>query len=181
MSTQEDKLREIFFEALGKASREDQRYLATACSQDQELRRQVESRFEAHEQAADFLNQGPVAGRLRISEGPGTVIGRYKLLEKIGEGGMGVDYMAEQWEPVVRKVALTHVKLTLRSGAKFSTATRLGPRNRRVAEIWLKNRNTKPVTVERPFGRSFQRFLGTFLPRNALFYLVNVDELMKSV
>ena len=45
------------------------------------------------------------------SEHPGAVIGRYKLLEKIGEGGMGVVYMAEQREPVVRKVALKIIKL----------------------------------------------------------------------
>ena len=46
-----------------------------------------------------------------ISEGPGTVIGRYKLLEKIGEGGMAVVYMAEQTEPIRRKVALKIIKL----------------------------------------------------------------------
>ena len=47
----------------------------------------------------------------RSSEGPGTVIGRYKLLEKIGEGGMAVVYMAEQTEPIRRKVALKIIKL----------------------------------------------------------------------
>jgi WD40 repeat protein/serine/threonine protein kinase len=45
------------------------------------------------------------------SEGPGTIIGRYKLLHKIGEGGMGVVYLAEQTQPVVRKVALKIIKL----------------------------------------------------------------------
>ena len=46
-----------------------------------------------------------------LTEGPGTVVGRYKLLQKIGEGGMGVVYMAEQREPVIRKVALKIIKL----------------------------------------------------------------------
>ena len=45
-----------------------------------------------------------------IAEGPGTTIGRYKLLEEIAEGGMGVVYMAEQREPVRRKVALKIIK-----------------------------------------------------------------------
>src|SRR6266851_869271 len=44
-------------------------------------------------------------------QGPGTMIGRYKLLEKVGEGGFGVVYVAEQREPVKRKVALKIVKL----------------------------------------------------------------------
>jgi serine/threonine protein kinase/WD40 repeat protein len=48
---------------------------------------------------------------VELSEGPGTIVGRYKLLQKIGEGGMGVVYMAEQTKPVVRKVALKIIKL----------------------------------------------------------------------
>ena len=47
----------------------------------------------------------------RITEEPGTVIGRYKLLEKIGEGGFGAVYMADQREPVKRRVALKILKL----------------------------------------------------------------------
>ena len=46
----------------------------------------------------------------KISEGPGTVIGPYKLLQQIGEGGMGVVFMAEQTEPVQRNVALKIIK-----------------------------------------------------------------------
>ena len=46
-----------------------------------------------------------------LTEGPGTVIGRYKPLQLIGEGGMGSVFMAEQQEPVSRKVALKIIKL----------------------------------------------------------------------
>jgi serine/threonine protein kinase len=46
-----------------------------------------------------------------LTEGPGTIIGRYKLLEQIGEGGFGVVYMAEQQEPIRRRVALKIIKL----------------------------------------------------------------------
>ena len=49
-------------------------------------------------------------GHDRLSEGPGTRIGPYKLLQQIGEGGMGVVYMAEQEQPVRRKVALKIIK-----------------------------------------------------------------------
>ena len=52
-----------------------------------------------------------VAPATALAEGPGTTIGRYKLLQKIGEGGFGAVYMAEQEEPVRRKVALKIIKL----------------------------------------------------------------------
>jgi WD40 repeat protein/serine/threonine protein kinase len=57
-------------------------------------------------------DSGTGAGaEVSITEGPGSVIGRYKLLQQIGEGGFGVVYMAEQTEPVVRRVALKIIKL----------------------------------------------------------------------
>src|SRR5208282_155475 len=65
-------------------------------------------------EAGSFL-EAPAFGPVptvdqRLPEGPGTHIGPYKLLQKIGEGGMGVVYMAEQEEPVRRKVALKIIK-----------------------------------------------------------------------
>ena len=85
--------------------------LDAACTGDADLRRQVEALMAAHERAGDFLEQsvvpqeGPPTG-----EGPGTVIGRYKLLEEIGEGGVGRVFIAEQ-QPVRRKVALKIIKV----------------------------------------------------------------------
>ena len=65
--------------------------------------------------AGDFMNRPAAAGlghdlACPDPEGPGTRIGPYKLLEQIGEGGMGVVYMAEQQQPVRRKVALKIIK-----------------------------------------------------------------------
>src|SRR6185503_18636623 len=54
---------------------------------------------------------GAISINVPLAEGPGTRIGRYKLLQVIGEGGMGVVYMAEQEEPVRRRVALKIIKL----------------------------------------------------------------------
>src|SRR5215470_12995044 len=89
-------------------------YLAQACGSDAELRKRVEAMLRDAEKAEEFFGQkGTIVmdPGLPMTEGPGTVIGRYKLLQKIGEGGMGVVYLAEQREPVVRKVALKIIKL----------------------------------------------------------------------
>jgi serine/threonine protein kinase len=75
------------------------------------LRQQVETLLRAHEQAGDFLGQTVKLAEPDFAlEKTGMMIGRYKLLEKIGEGGFGVVYMAEQTEPVQRKVALKIIK-----------------------------------------------------------------------
>ena len=85
-------------------------YLECACAGEPDLRREVESLLQAHEQARDFLRL-PAPAPERGLEGQGTVIGRYQLLEKIGEGGFGVVWMAEQAEPMRRRVALKIIKL----------------------------------------------------------------------
>src|SRR5439155_17364883 len=88
-----------------------------ACGDNQELLTHVESLIKAHEAAGGFLplKHSPVRqlgdAENHSDERLGTVIGRYKLREKIGEGGMGVVYMAEQEEPVRRRVALKIIKL----------------------------------------------------------------------
>jgi eukaryotic-like serine/threonine-protein kinase len=84
-------------------------YLTQACGNDADLRQRVEVMLRDAAGADAFF--GPEPAGVTVTEGPGTVIGRYKLLQKIGEGGMGVVYMAEQREPVIRKVALKIIKL----------------------------------------------------------------------
>ena len=112
MSVEHERLKEILAEAAGKESPEAvAAYLEAACQGDSALRQQVEALLSAHARAGDFLEQSVIPpAEEPIGEGPGTRIGRYKLLEKIGEGGFGLVFMAEQTEPVNRKVALKIIK-----------------------------------------------------------------------
>ena len=95
-------------------------YLDQACAGDADLRQEVESLLVANSAAGEFLRHPPPVGASEaqktmfippLSELTGTRIGRYKLLEQIGEGGFGVVWMAEQEEPVRRRVALKIIKL----------------------------------------------------------------------
>jgi serine/threonine protein kinase/lipopolysaccharide biosynthesis regulator YciM len=90
-------------------------YLDEACGSDAELRGEVESLLRAHDTAGSFLQEHPrpleqTGNYEPIAERPGTVVGPYKLLEQIGEGGFGVVFLAEQREPVRRRVALKILK-----------------------------------------------------------------------
>ncbi len=102
----------IFGEALGLgASAKRASYLEHACAGNPELRQEVESLLSAHARAEGFLDQTCQPSQPDVTiERTGTRIGRYKLLQKIGEGGFGVVYMAEQVEPVQRRVALKIIK-----------------------------------------------------------------------
>ena len=129
--------REIFLEALDRpAGAERQAYLDTACAGDTALRQQMEAILAAHERGGPFLEHPAVTGAragsaaaafgvppsggppdspaeagTTNSESPGDRIGRYKLLQQIGEGGCGVVYLAEQEEPIRRRVAFKVIKL----------------------------------------------------------------------
>ncbi len=92
-----------------------QSYLQQMCGEDRELNERVAALLGAYEESQSFLESPPAdlaatTDHRPIAERPGTVIGPYKLLEQIGEGGMGVVFMAEQTEPVQRTVALKIIK-----------------------------------------------------------------------
>jgi WD40 repeat protein/serine/threonine protein kinase len=106
----------IFAEALEKSTpAERAEFLAAACGDNPELHARVEKLLKSHEAAGSFLRQSPTAlmptaGYEPIVERPGSVIGPYKLMELVGEGGMGLVFVAEQQAPVRRKVALKIIK-----------------------------------------------------------------------
>jgi tetratricopeptide (TPR) repeat protein len=105
----------IFAQALEIGSTAERAaFLDRACGDDPALRAEVEALLRAHDQPADLLNlpDQPVRTVDYPSgpERPGAVIGPYKLLEQIGEGGFGIVFMADQMEPVRRKVALKVLK-----------------------------------------------------------------------
>jgi serine/threonine protein kinase/tetratricopeptide (TPR) repeat protein len=107
---------EIFTDALALPRTERAAYLDRACGSDGELRRRVEALLEGHDQVGDFLEHSPQTTSPRAKPGvaagekPGDRIGHYKLLQQIGEGGCGVVFMAEQEEPIRRRVALKIIK-----------------------------------------------------------------------
>lgn len=116
MAAWNPKANEIFLKAVEVQSLDDRRaYLEKACDGEEELRGYVEALIAASEQTGSFL-ESPHPGLKAaldfsgLHDRPGSVIGPYKLLEQIGEGGMGVVFMADQQAPVRRRVALKIIK-----------------------------------------------------------------------
>jgi hypothetical protein len=110
----------IFAAAVEMSVDERAAYLNAVCGADAALRGRVEGLLHSHEEAGSFLNNRPLAPGVTANFAPpteaaGSVIDRYKLLQLIGEGGFGAVYMAEQKEPVRRKVALKVIKLGMDS------------------------------------------------------------------
>src|SRR6185503_13965747 len=126
MNNSMDREVSVFSAARRLPAMERTAYLDQTCAGDAALRQRVEELLQSSEEAGGFLQQ-PAPGAQRPADArtaPNTVqnvsapgeqagdrIARYKLLQQIGEGGCGVVYMAEQQEPVHRRVALKVIKL----------------------------------------------------------------------
>ncbi len=110
-----DTVRELFEQAAELSAGARDAFLSEACGGDAALRAEVEELLMALDDAGGFLEPPAAeeAAGARSGASSGTRIGRYTLLEQIGEGGMGTVWMAEQHEPVRRKVALKLIKLGL--------------------------------------------------------------------
>src|SRR5687768_16201720 len=119
MSANRDWEEEIFDTARELAAHERAAYLAQRCGQDADLRQRIEEMLAADAAAGEFFKtqaSSPTMVLYTSSQSPsiekaGDRIGRYKLLQQIGEGGCGIVCMAEQEEPVRRRVALKVIKL----------------------------------------------------------------------
>ncbi len=120
MSSEANRLlraKDIFADAIEQSRDVRADFVKTACAGDEALLATVAALLESHAAASRFMHAPSFEGadatdpRGAMSEGPGAMIGRYKLLEQIGEGGFGIVFMAEQTEPVVRRVALKIIKL----------------------------------------------------------------------
>ena len=112
MTTPSNNARAIFLEAIEQPDAAQRaQFVARACGGNAELQRRVEQLICSHEQLGSFHEDAsPAATTDSLLERPGALIGPYKLLQQIGEGGMGVVYMAEQTEPIARRVALKIIK-----------------------------------------------------------------------
>src|SRR5262245_40803750 len=126
MATWNPRANDVFLDALDiRDPAERAAFVDNACRGEPELREQVQALLDASERAGSFFDQPAVTpdqttdhepgGKPEVipvtsGEGVGTQIGPYKLLQQIGEGGMGTVYMAEQTHPVRRQVALKVIK-----------------------------------------------------------------------
>jgi serine/threonine protein kinase len=133
MAADPRRVKELFVAALDMSDSQDREdFLDRECGGDVELRQRLAALLKAHEGPVAALSQ-PLAGAnpdadpaemgifANSAEQPGTVLaGRYKLLEQIGEGGMGAVWVAEQTQPVRRKVAVKLIKAGMDSKSVLS-------------------------------------------------------------
>ncbi len=121
MTDDNRRVDDIFCNAIDIASHEErQRFIDSACRGNDELRLRVQSLLASHDRSAGFLDvpaQGlagltrQIASERTFDLAPGSTIDGYRIVKQIGEGGIGTVFLAEQSEPVQRRVALKVIKL----------------------------------------------------------------------
>src|ERR1043165_2569265 len=106
------RAKELFADALDRPEVERRDFVSRACADDAELGAMVADLLKAHGQAARFMHAASAPTiPMPPQESAGARIGHYKLLQQIGEGGFGLVFMAEQEQPVRRRVALKVIKV----------------------------------------------------------------------
>jgi len=113
MNSSGQRARDLFVAALRLTPEQWDEFLRRECADDTALHDRAKALLRAHAEAGSFLDRpaaAPVTDTQTAADDPGEVVGPYKLLEVIGEGGMGTVWMAEQTAPVRRLVALKLVK-----------------------------------------------------------------------
>jgi WD40 repeat protein/serine/threonine protein kinase len=119
MSPPQNREEMLFALALEKPADKRLAFLDATCEGDPALRQRLEALLAAHDEAEEVLGKAPSAAKTTMKLDPpdapdeavGQTLGRYKLMERLGEGGCGVVYVAEQTQPVRRRVALKVIKL----------------------------------------------------------------------
>lgn len=114
------RAKDVFLDAVELDETARDAYVREACGDDEGLRDRVMKLIRAHEGAQHFEDPGAALGiseRKRRGESiePGSRIGSYRVVESVGEGGMGSVYLAEQEHPIVRPVAIKFVKVGMNS------------------------------------------------------------------
>src|ERR1044071_3304405 len=117
MPSPQERESALFALTLEKPVTERAAFLQAVCGEDRALLQRLETLLAAHDQPVELLATRALkeTSTLHVADAPdeavGQTLGRYKLLERLGEGGCGVVYVAEQTEPVRRRVALKGIKL----------------------------------------------------------------------
>ncbi|MCB9853073.1 MAG: tetratricopeptide repeat protein [Phycisphaerales bacterium] len=105
------RIRNLFTSALELPSAEREAWLQSECGDDARLLKKLVRMIKAHDEDHRFLENGPISLDARGIEDMPRTIGNYQIIQQIGEGGMGVVYLAEQTQPIRRRVALKLIKL----------------------------------------------------------------------